>query len=266
MTASLCLNDVSVNRGAKKIISSVCLDLPIGQILGVLGPNGAGKTTLLSACTGEIALTHGSVHLGDQPVSRIHTAAMARQRAVLTQSSQLTFNLPVKELVQIGAYPFPEVAPVVVDQWVAQAIDIACISDFLDKSFMELSGGEQQRVQFARVVVQTLAISAVNGQAFLFLDEPTASLDLKHQGQLIRAVRHLVEHHRVAAFVILHDLNMAARWCDQILLLSPEQAPLSGSPRTVLNKANLDRAYKVEVSVCQHPSRPSDLLILTHDQ
>jgi len=259
------LQDVSINRGQRCVVPTLNLHLPIGEMLGVLGPNGAGKTTLLSACVGELPVTKGDILYDKQRLAQGSAKQLARHRAVLPQSSHLTFDLPVVEIIQMGAYPFAEVGQSEVQRWTNQAIEAADVAAFANKKFSELSGGEQQRVQFARVMVQTLAIKAINGHAYLFLDEPTASLDLKHQGLLIRAVRHLVDTGQVGAFVILHDLNMASRWCDQVLLLSPDQAPLSGHPATVLNQQTLEAVYGVSMRVSQHPFRQNQLLILTND-
>jgi len=262
---SLLFHDVVINRGSRCVVPTLNLRLEPGQLLGVLGPNGAGKTSLLTACVGELALAGGAIYLNNQRLEQHNAKQLARLRAVLPQSGHLTFDLPVHELVQMGAYPFVEVAQREVRRWAAQAIEIADVVPLINKRFTELSGGQQQRVQFARVMLQTLAIKAVNGHAFLLLDEPTANLDPKHQGLLIRAVRDLVNSGQVAAFVILHDLNMAARWCDQVLLLAENQAPMLGPPSSVMTEKTLKTVYDIQMLVRHHPTRPNQLLILENE-
>lgn len=262
---ALNLQAVRIERGNRQIVQSLDLNLPVGQVLGVVGPNGAGKTSLLSACCGELALHSGHIRLGQHEVHRQSAKQLARLRAVLPQQSQLTFNLPIAQIIQMGSYPFPEIEQALVDRWTDEAITIADLANHLSKPYDALSGGEQQRVQFARVLVQTWAISRTRGHAYLFLDEPTASLDLKHQSLLLRYVRQLADEGLVAVFVILHDLNLAARWCDRILLLSESHPPMDGTPANILTADALARVYGIPMRVEPHPVRNGDLLILTNE-
>jgi iron complex transport system ATP-binding protein len=280
---SLSLRNVSVLRGWRSLFTNLNLSLGVGEVLGVLGPNGSGKTSLLCACTGELTTISGEIRYGDKELNPSNAKELARMRAVLPQQSQLTFNLPVHEIIQMGAYPFPEIDSNQVDRWMAQAVDAADVSPFLDKFFNTLSGGEQQRVQFARVMLQTLAIAATAGHAFLFLDEPTASLDLRHQGLLLKAVRQLTKgstsdargkmdttgatdnQGAIGAFVVLHDLNIAARWCDRILLLSKHHDPVQGTPAEVFKEETLKQVYGINLKVGPHPNRTNELLVLVDD-
>lgn len=262
---SLNLHEVRIQRGNRQIVQSLNLNLPVGQMLGVLGPNGAGKTSLLTACCGELALSGGHICLGQHELHHQRARQLARMRAVLPQQSRLTFNLPIAQIIQMGSYPFPEIDQVVVDRWTDEAIAIADLENHLSKPYDALSGGEQQRVQFARVLLQTWAISHTNGCAYLFLDEPTASLDLKHQSLLLRGVRQLADEGLAAVFVILHDLNLAARWCDRVLLLSENQPPMEGAPGKVMTADVLERVYGIPMRVEPHPLRQGEILILPND-
>jgi len=280
---SLSLRNVSVYRGRRSLFTNLNLSLNVGEVLGVLGPNGSGKTSLLCACTGELSTKAGEIRYGAKELNPSNPKKLARMRAVLPQQSQLTFNLPVHEIIQMGAYPFPEIDSNRVDRWMAQAVDAADVSSFVDKPFNTLSGGEQQRVQFARVMLQTLAIAATAGDAFLFLDEPTASLDLLHQGLLLSAVRRLTRggtsdargtmdttgatdnQGAIGAFVVLHDLNIAARWCDRVLLLSKHHDPVQGTPAEVFKEETLKQVYGINLKVGPHPNRTNELLVLVDD-
>lgn len=270
---TLSLRAVSITRGQRTLVQSLDLNLKVGEILGVLGPNGAGKTSLLSACCGELEIDQGEIEFGTVPLTPRQGRALtgkqirelARTRAVLPQQSMLTFNLPITQIIQMGAYPFPEVDASLVRQWTERAISQADLAAHLKRDYSALSGGEQQRVQFARVLLQTWAIAHVKGCAYLFLDEPTASLDLKHQHLLLKVVRELANQQWAAVFVIMHDLNLAARWCDKVLLLSPKAAPLYGAPVDVLREDSLQRAYDVALRVTRHPTRHNDILVLTDE-
>jgi len=264
-TPSLLFHNVVINRGLRCVLPTLNLRLETGHFLGVLGPNGAGKTSLLKACIGELDLAGGTIYLNNQRLDQHSARQLSRLRAVLPQSSHLTFDLPVHELIQMGAYPFADVAQSDLRRWTEQVIEIADVAPLINKRFAMLSGGQQQRVQFARVMLQIFFIKAVNGHAFLFLDEPTANLDPKHQGILIRAVRDLVDSGQVGAFVILHDLNIAARWCDRVLLIAENQPPLLGTPTAVFTEETLKTVYGIKMLVSQHPTRPNQLLILDNE-
>lgn len=258
----LSVRDVAVTRGQRELIKSLSLNLPVGQILGVLGPNGAGKTSLLSACSGELALASGEIECAGVEVSAATAQTLSRCRAVLPQQSTLTFNLPIRQIIEMGAYPFPEIDPSTVRRWCDGAIEQTDLHVHLSKRYDELSGGEQQRVQFSRVLVQTRAIAHVNKAACLFLDEPTSSLDLKHQSLLMTSLREIARDNLAGVFIILHDLNVAARLCDRILLLSPKFAPVYGCASEVLTENTLTQVYEVPMRVQHNPGRPNDLWIM----
>ncbi len=259
----LILRDVAVYRGRRCVIPPLSLNLAPGDVLGVLGPNGAGKTSLLAACTGDMPVHKGEIRYGNTLLNPNDALRFARLRAVLPQQSQLSFNLPVHQIVRMGAYPFQDILPAQVLNWVEEAMDDVELLPYAGQSYSALSGGEQQRVQFARVMVQTRAIVHTRGHAYLFLDEPTASLDLRHQARLIKTVQALTKKQLVSVFVVLHDLNMAARWCDTILLLSTVHAPFQGKTAEVLTDETLRKVYGVAMHVQPHPFRPNALLILS---
>lgn len=259
----LSLQEVTVFRGRRCVIPSLSLNIQPGNILGVLGPNGAGKTSLLAACTGELPLGAGVIRYGEMILNPNHAACLARTRAVLPQQSQLTFNLPVDQIIRIGAYPFPEISPAQINFWFEKVVASVDLEGLVYKPYDALSGGEQQRVQFARVILQTHAIAHTKGHAYLFLDEPTASLDLRHQGRLFQTIQQLANSQTVSVFVVLHDLNMAARWCDTILLLSPDQGALFGKTADILTEETLGNVYGVDMYIQSHPLRPEELLILS---
>jgi len=280
---SLSLHNVSVFRGRQRLIENLNLSLHAGEVLGVLGPNGSGKTSLLSACAGELPIRSGEIWYGNKQLNPNKAKQLARTRAVLPQQSHLTFNLPVREIIQMGAYPFPEIGSDQVRRWMDQAVDAADLGALVNNPFNALSGGEQQRVQFARVMLQTLAIAATHGHAYMFLDEPTASLDLRHQSLLLNAVRQLTRNSNngdsgtvegmqtvgaigsIGAFVVLHDLNIAARWCDRVLLLSKHHDPVQGPPDEAFKQETLNQVYGISLRVGPHPIRPNELLVLIDD-
>lgn len=260
---ALAAHTLSLSRGGARILTDVSLEVRPGEVVGLLGANGAGKSTLLGALAAELSADAGQITLDGAPLAGMALGSQARRRAVLPQKPGLTFDLGVREVVAMGAYPFAELAPAQVDALVAHALGLADVAHLAGRRYPELSGGEQQRVQFARVLVQCHAARAPGESRYLLLDEPTASLDPKHQGDLLRRAWELAHEGNTGVLVILHDMNLAARWCDRLLLLDAGRAIAQGTPAQVLTAANLHLAYGIDAQVIAHPLQPDRLLVLT---
>ncbi|MCW0210114.1 MAG: heme ABC transporter ATP-binding protein [Achromobacter sp.] len=258
----LAAENLTLARGGNRILDQVSLALRPGEVVGLLGANGAGKSTLLGALSSELAPDAGRVRLGGADLARLPHRQQARQRAVLPQKPGLSFDLDVREVVAMGAYPFPELSPAGVDALVDRALGWADVAHLHARRYPELSGGEQQRVQFARVLVQCNASRVQGEPRYLLLDEPTASLDPKHQGDLLRVVADLAHAGDTGVLVILHDMNLAARWCDRLLLLCAGRAIAAGTPAEVLTPGNLYLAYGIDAQVIAHPLQAGRLLVV----
>lgn len=254
--------NLSCARGERVVLQDVSISLPAGEMLGVLGANGAGKTSLLATLSGELPAHGGSVRLDARPLADYSVAELARRRAVLPQSPSLSFDLSVREVVAMGAYPFGGLAPNEAEALIQRALDAADAQRLAGRRYLALSGGEQQRVQFARVLVQTLAARQADEYRLLMLDEPTASLDPKHQLQLLQGVKRITRDEDIAALVVLHDVNLAAQWCDRLLLLAHGRPVALGQPAEVLTAARLEAVYELPASVLSHPTRTDIPLVL----
>ena len=270
---------IAVQRGERQILSDIDLSLPAGQVIGVLGANGAGKSTLLAALAGELSPSAGRITLNGRPLSAWHAAELASCRAVLPQSPSLQFDLPVATVIGMGAYPHARhtrtgaprtdsrdtaQAAIAEDQRILQhVLALADVQDLYERRYRRLSGGEQQRVHLARVLYQLLlARQGHNEYRVLMLDEPTASLDPRHQLHLLSAVHTLVHEENVAALVIVHDLNLAAGCCDRLLLLGQGRVAACGTPAQVLTPDTLRQVYGVEATVLPHPNQPGRPLVV----
>lgn len=249
-------------RGPRTVLRGVSLALNAGEVMGVLGANGAGKTSLLATLTGELPPASGTLMFDDRALHTWTPAALARRRAVLPQSATLAFDLTVTTVVEMGAYPFPELTPHALDALVDRALDCADALGLRERRYAALSGGEQQRVHFARVLVQALAAREAGEYRAIFLDEPTASLDPLHQTLMLRGVWRLVREEGLAAFVVLHDVNLAATWCDRLLMLSAGEVTAQGAPADVLTPQNLQRVYGLPARVLPHPEAPERPLVV----
>lgn len=270
---------IAVQRGERQILSDIDLSLPAGQVIGVLGANGAGKSTLLAALAGELSPSTGRITLNGRPLSAWPAAELARCRAVLPQSPSLQFDLPVATVIGMGAYPHARhtrteaprtdsrdtaQAAIAEDQRILQRVlALADVQDLYERRYRRLSGGEQQRVHLARVLYQLLlARQGHDEYRVLMLDEPTASLDPRHQLHLLSAVHTLVHEENVAALVIVHDLNLAAGCCDRLLLLGQGRVAACGTPAQVLTPDTLRQVYGVEATVLPHPNQPGRPLVV----
>ena len=270
---------IAVQRGERQILTDIDLSLPAGQVIGVLGANGAGKSTLLAALAGELSPSTGRITLNGRPLSAWPAAELARCRAALPQSPSLQFDLPVATVIGMGAYPHARhtrtgaprtdsrdtaQAAIAEDQRILQRVlALADVQDLYGRRYRLLSGGEQQRVHLARVLYQLLlARQGHNEYRVLMLDEPTASLDPRHQLHLLSAVHTLAHEENVAALVIVHDLNLAAGCCDRLLLLGQGRVAACGTPAQVLTPDTLRQVYGVEATVLPYPNQPGRPLVV----
>ena len=208
-------DNLAVQRGDKVVLADIHLELRPGEVLGVLGPNGAGKSTLLDALSGELKPSQGQVLLDERPLAVWVGPERAQRLAILPQTSTLNFAFRVEDVVGMGRLPHAT-GRIRDAQIIAEALQAADAWHLAGRNYLELSGGERQRVHLARVLAQLWPGAA--GQTLL-LDEPTSMLDPLHQHTTLQATRNIAQA-GVAVLVILHDLNLAARYCDRLLLLA----------------------------------------------
>ncbi|MDO5101806.1 MAG: heme ABC transporter ATP-binding protein [Lautropia sp.] len=258
---------LQVHRGSRQILSGIDLSLPAGEVVGVLGANGAGKSTLLATLSAELKPSGGKVLFDGRPLADWAVRELARRRAVLPQSPSLLFDLPVETVIGMGAYPHTEVGATgggrAEDrQILSRVLKLAGVQHLYARRYRQLSGGEQQRVQFARVLHQLLLAREPGEYRALLLDEPTASLDPRYQLGLLQAVQQLAWEEGVAALVILHDVNLAAAWCDRLLMLAEGRQVALGRPAEVLTPAVLQTVYGVTATVFGMPGRPEQPLVV----
>jgi iron complex transport system ATP-binding protein len=225
--------------GARTVVEGVSLEARSGRTLGLLGPNGSGKTTLLRLLYGALQPDAGRVTLGGRPLERLPAREVARQVAVVVQETGVETMLTVHEMVMLGRLPrlgtFRR-AGEVDHEAVASALDRVGARHLAPRRYAELSGGERQRVLVARALAQDAG--------FLLLDEPTNHLDIRYQHEVLQLVRDVA----TSAVVVLHDLNLAARYCDDLVLLDGGRVARSGTPEHVLDSEILESVYGIGVT------------------
>jgi iron complex transport system ATP-binding protein len=247
----LAVENLSVELSGRKILQSVSFAVEPRQVVGLLGPNGAGKSTLMRALAGQVEFT-GTARLDDQDISQLDAAARARLAAYIPQNRVIGWGLSVADVVGLARLPWRGFAKGFGEHDRAacrRAMELMEILDLAQRPATELSGGEQARVLAARAVAQETPL--------LIADEPASGLDPAHQMTMMRAIRALAGEGR-AILVSLHDLTLAARWCDRILMLKEGRLVADGKPEEVMTAERLREVY----GVTAHIARDSCGLIL----
>lgn len=240
--------NISIGYGGCEVISGVSLTAREGEICVVLGANGAGKTTLLKALNGSLPLAGGEIRLDGKSLKSYSRRELARKIAVVAQENETKFPITVLEFVLSGrfahggAFGWETERDLLIAR---NALLEADLKNFESRTMNQLSGGERQRAVFARALATEARI--------LLLDEPTANLDLAHQASFFRLVREKCRD-GFSAVVITHDLNLAAEFADNVLLLKRGKAIAQGAPTEVLTAENLREAFDISVWLDRHPA------------
>ncbi|MEM1175531.1 MAG: heme ABC transporter ATP-binding protein [Pseudomonadota bacterium] len=248
---TLAAESIDVHLGGHCILNDVSLSISRGEMLALVGPNGSGKSTLLKTLSGEYTPVSGRVQLDGADLSQIDPLSLARQRGVVSQSVPVVFDFTVAEILDMGWLG---------DQYgngdhyaaaLRQVVHENRIEHLLGRTFNTLSGGEQQRVQFARSLLQVWQPADQAETRYLLLDEPTANLDVAHEINLLSLSRQYA-HRCAGALVVLHDLNMASRFCDTIALLSDGRIVAVGPVNEVYDETLLSEVYSTPIHVEWH--------------
>lgn len=236
---------ITVELGSKPVLTDVSLPVIAGEVLALVGPNGAGKSTMLAALAGDVRPTSGEILLAGEPLTTWRPEELALRRAVLLQQVQLSFPFSVREVVRMGRAPWTNTPAAELDEdLLALAMSATDVTDFADRRFSALSGGEKARVALARVLAQDTGV--------LMLDEPTAALDLRHQETVLQVARDRAAAGR-AVVVVLHDLNLAAGYADKVAVLERGALAALGTPEEVLHEDLLSSVYQHQIEVMKHP-------------
>jgi heme transport system ATP-binding protein len=252
------LRDVSYRAGGAEILRDVSVQFQPGRMNVVLGPNGAGKSTLLRVATGLAAPSAGSVFYGDRTLASFEAQDLARARAVLAQHVELAFPLCVADVVMMGRYPHFGRVPSPNDRAiVGEALELVGMRHKELQAYPTLSGGEQQKVQLARVLAQIWkSDSRADGagrQRYLFLDEPTTNLDVHYQLHVLSIARTLIDEH-TTLIAILHDLNTAFQFGDHFVLLDRGRVAFEAQHARDVPMEVLERVFDIRARPIADPS------------
>jgi iron complex transport system ATP-binding protein len=232
--------------GDRDAVAGAHLDIARGEFVALLGPNGSGKSTLLRLLLGALVPRAGTIAYDGRAVRDWPRDRFAREVGVVTQSEELAFVLTVRELVAMGRYPHLGAWRNERDEGraaIEHALARCAVSDLAERSVLELSGGERQRARLARALAQE--------PRTLVLDEPTASLDIAHEMTLFEMLAALA-HDGVTIIVVTHNLNLAARYAQRLVLLDRGHIVAAGAPADVLTQPNIESVYHWPVTVAPH--------------
>ncbi len=233
----------------RRLVDAVDLSFASGQLSLIVGPNGAGKSTLLKLLSGQLRPDSGEVRYGDADLRSMTPKRLATMRAILSQSIQIAFPLRVGEVVMMGRYPHLLGNPSAGDEKVcAEVMRLFDVTEMADRDFLTLSGGEQQRVHFARVLAQ-IWLPLPGAGRYLFLDEPLTFLDIFHQVEFMRTLQELARRENLVVAGAVHDLNLAARFADQVLLLHQGKVVAAGPREEVLTPQHIGAAFGLTPTV-----------------
>ena len=241
---------------ARRVLDEISFEAGEGEFIGLIGPNGSGKTTLLKIIDGILKPRIGSVYLDCKRISELDPKELARELAMVPQTADLSFDLKVLDVVMMGRYPYlgklsfeREVDEEKVRFW----MKLTNTLHLAERSIREVSGGERQRVLIARALAQEPRI--------LLLDEPTSNLDVCYQIEIMNLLKELVERLGLTIICAIHDLNLAARYSDKIILINGGRIKGIGRPIEVLTKENLREVFKIEAKIEYDPDSKSLTII-----
>lgn len=239
-------SEASYRIGARTLVDKASLALAPGEVTVIAGPNGAGKSTLLKLLCGEIAPTGGVIHSLSERLQEVPPWRLACRRAVMAQHGSIAFPFRVHEVVRFGLDGIASNLPGGgSEHLVGRAMAKADVLHLASRNFQTLSGGEQQRVHFARTLCQLEAGRAHEAGQVLFLDEPIASLDLCHQITLLQAVRDIAREGHVGVLAVLHDLNLSLSFADVLAVMHEGRIVASGPPAEVLDRALIRTVFGI---------------------
>ncbi len=238
------LEDISFTYETSPVLKDLSVSIQEKDFIGLIGPNGSGKSTLLKIMGGILKSDSGSIQFKDSLMSKINKKIFAQSVSWIPQDHPMVFPFKVSEIVLMGRHPYLSALSFESEkdfEITRKAMETTKTSQFADRYFNEISGGEKQRVMIASALAQS--------PEMMLLDEPTAALDLKYQVQILAILKNLNVEHNMTLVMAMHDLNLASRFCNRLILLNEGQIVRDGPPEQVLEKNILEQVYDTEVDL-----------------
>ena len=252
--------NISFSIGKKQILKNVSATFLPGEFNMILGPNGSGKSSFLKIFSGEINKFQGTVLYDDKKIKELRKEDLAKKRAVMSQQADLGFPLLVEEVVMMGRYPHFTFNPNKKDITICnEVIERMNLVEFKERNYLTLSGGEKQRVQYARVLAQVWE-KPTDGYRYLFLDEPLNSLDISYQHEFLQSAVELMKEHTVL-IAVMHDINLAAHYADNLFFLKEGEMVVHGRPKDILTENIIEQVFNIKTTVIENPVTGKPLVI-----
>lgn len=243
------VKDAVFGYAGTQVLKDICLEIPASSLVSIVGPNGAGKSTLLKCIDRILNVKLGKIAVDGKDIKQMGRLELAKNLAYVPQSSNRVFPTTVFDTVMMGRRPhFNWFGSDKDEEKVWQVLELLGIEGLALSVFNELSGGQQQKVLIARALVQETGV--------VLLDEPTSNLDIWHQLDVMETVRKLVREKKVTAVMAVHDLNLASRYSDSIIMMQQGKIVAVGSPASVLTSENIAEVYGVEARISTHAEVP----------
>lgn len=252
------------SKQGKLILNNVTCEFHEGKLTAVLGANGAGKSTLFKCVASEINIDKGNVFWYGQAITAIPLCQISKERAILRQHYQVSLDFKAIEIIEMGRYAYNK--SVLTDRCneVVQLVaSLVGVTHLLERSYFHLSGGEQQRVQLARVLAQIW--DSPTNRRVLLLDEPVSALDIQYQHQLMQLMKHLVQVHQFTVVAIVHDLNLTNAYADNVVLMKAGAIIASGTVAATLNEDNIAQCFDVSVKFFNQDGAPAFIQVLPNN-
>jgi len=252
--------NISFSVGKKQILKNVSASFLPGEFNMILGPNGSGKSSFLKIFSGEINKFQGNVLYEDKKIKELRKEELAKKRAVMSQQADLGFPLLVEEVVMMGRYPHFTFNPNKKDITICnEVIERMNLVEFKERNYLTLSGGEKQRVQYARVLAQVWE-KPTDSYRYLFLDEPLNSLDISYQHEFLQVAVELIKDHTVL-IAVMHDINLAAHYADNLFFFKEGELVVHGKPKDILSAAMIEKVFNIKTTVIENPVTGKPLII-----
>lgn len=243
------INNIEFAYNSTPVIENISMELDCSEILGIVGPNGAGKSTLIRCIDRILEPNRGSILLDGDDIRKMTRMEIAKRMGYVPQSTSRVFPATVFDTVLMGRRPHLGWKSSEEDMdKVLGILELLGIMEFAMRDFNEISGGQQQKVLIARALAQEADV--------LLLDEPTSNLDIRHQLEVMEIIKNIVRKNGISAVMAIHDLNLASRYTNRILMMNRGRIFAAGNPASVLTVENIKRAYDVEVLVKNDGGRP----------
>lgn len=248
MNLTIKIENLKYNYENKSVLTDIDISFEKGNVYSIVGPNGSGKTTLLSIIAKHLSKQQGSIYIYNNEINNISNKLLAKEMAVVTQKNSIDYSFTVKDIVMMGRNPY-------ISRWseptekdlekIDYALTITDTKKLEDNFITNLSGGEFQRVILARAIAQDTKI--------LLLDEPITGLDIHHQLNFMELIRKLCDEKSITVINVIHDLNLALYYSDEIIMLNEGKIYAKGITNEVITKQNVDEVYKIDSIVMEHP-------------